>query len=333
MTKSNWKSGVETLFVLSVFVVLLILVAVEGETSLEFLSLEFWSANSKGEALRNIAFAIGTPAALLLAYLRTNSAGAQAETGVRQANLAEKRQNIDRFQSGIELMGSDDVTVRIGGLTVLKQVAETDPDGYYIALQEFLLTYMQYRCNLALSQLGGTGDILKRNIKDLRTPLDVEQAIHIVSSLRTAENCEREKLQLWTPKLREVFFNGSDLQGLKLHDMTIEDVRFEDCSLFNSDFSRSDLGIVSPSTTFIYCKFSKSRFDDHSAYKCDLRHTQFKKCDFRKVLNKDIVVFMDAKFEECNFSESRLIDLEDEKQERLAYQNKANELARDMASD
>ena len=85
---------------------------------------EFWSAAwnwfSEGESnsgtIRNIGLVLAGLVALPLALWRSLVAQRQAEAAQRQAFTAQEGLANDRYQKGAEMLGSDVLSVRIGGI-------------------------------------------------------------------------------------------------------------------------------------------------------------------------------------------------------------------------
>ena len=96
------------------------------------LAWSFWDkiggdAESFSTTLRNVAFVIGGVAAILLAVWRSRVserqaaiAQRQAETAQRQAEIAQHSVLSERSQRGTEMLGSEILSVRLGGIYALQ---------------------------------------------------------------------------------------------------------------------------------------------------------------------------------------------------------------------
>ena len=83
-------------------------------------SLESWST-----IIRNFALLIAAGIALWFAKQRIVVADRQSETA-QQGLLNE------RYQKGAEMLGSEVLPVRLGGIYALSRLAEDDPEKYHI---------------------------------------------------------------------------------------------------------------------------------------------------------------------------------------------------------
>ena len=86
-----------------------------------------------------MALLVGGALALLLAGWRTWTAHKQANTALeqtrvslRQAELAERGQNIDRYATAANMLDSDKIAVRQAGVYALRELARVDADNYYL---------------------------------------------------------------------------------------------------------------------------------------------------------------------------------------------------------
>ena len=81
--------------------------------------------------VRNVGMVSGGLIALGLAVWRSSIAA-------RQATIARKSHLNDRFQRAAEMLGSDSVPVRIGGVQALAELAAQHMDQYYVSVANLL---------------------------------------------------------------------------------------------------------------------------------------------------------------------------------------------------
>ena len=96
---------------------------------------------SNSETLRNVGLLIGGLLAFVFAGWRAWVAERQANAAQRQAETTQQSLLHERYQRGAEMLGSQDLTVRLGGIYALNHLAEEYPEQYYIQVMELLCAY------------------------------------------------------------------------------------------------------------------------------------------------------------------------------------------------
>ena len=112
---------------------------------------EFWSAVwnwiSQGESnsgtIRNIGLVLAGLVALPLALWRSFVAQSQASAAQRQAFTAQEGLANDRYQKGAEMLGSDVLSVRIGGIYALRSLVDDMPQVYGAPVKRLLCAFIR----------------------------------------------------------------------------------------------------------------------------------------------------------------------------------------------
>ena len=98
----------------------------------------FWDWLRDGESgsstIRNVGLIIGAVIAMVLAVWRSRVAG-------RQAATAEHGLLNDRFQKGAEMLGSEVLAVRIGGIYGLLHLAGEHPQQYHVQVMRLFCSF------------------------------------------------------------------------------------------------------------------------------------------------------------------------------------------------
>ena len=117
----------------------------------------FWDCLSWGEpsvsaTIRNLVLIGGTPLAMGLAVWRSTVAQRQSEVAQKQAETAQKQAEIaqggllsNRYQRAVEMLGNDLLSVRVGGVRALKNIALEHYDEYQGEVLEVLDAYYSIR--------------------------------------------------------------------------------------------------------------------------------------------------------------------------------------------
>ena len=119
------------------WVILVSIILIGGIT----LSCRFWvqlhgTQDSVSTTIRNIGLVVGGAVAILLAIWRSRVAE-------RQATTAQRTLLNERYQRGAEMLGSDVLSVRLGGVYALQRLAEEQPDQYHIEIMKLFGAFVR----------------------------------------------------------------------------------------------------------------------------------------------------------------------------------------------
>ena len=168
---------------------------------------------SNSETLRNVGLMIGGVLAFVFALWR----GWVAE---RQAGTAQQSLLNERYQKGAEMLGSDVLSVRLGGIYALERLATEHPQQYHVRIMKLLCAFARrptrdedYEIRVAERNAN------PRKLSSSRE--DVQAAIDAIGS-RDETRVEIEKsqgfeLSLIEADLSHTRIKGANLSGAKLH--------------------------------------------------------------------------------------------------------------------
>ena len=92
--------------------------------------------DSLSTTIRNLALVIGGIIATVLAIWRSIVAE-------RQADIAQQSSLNERYQRGAEMLGSDVLTVRLGGIYALQGLAEDHSEQYHVQVMRLFSTFVR----------------------------------------------------------------------------------------------------------------------------------------------------------------------------------------------
>lgn len=106
------------------------------------LSWDFWSDlhrdnESLSATIRNLGLVIGGVTAILLALWRSLVAAVQTET-------AQQGLRNERYQKGAEMLGSDVLSVRLGGIYTLQRLAHEHPERYHVQIMRLFCAFVRH---------------------------------------------------------------------------------------------------------------------------------------------------------------------------------------------
>ena len=214
----------------------------------------FWDkiggdAESFSTTLRNVALVIGGIAAILLAVWRsrvserqTAIAQRQAETALRQAEIAQHTLLSERYQRGTEMLGREILSVRLGGIYALQQLAEDYPEQYHIRIMRLFCAFVRLPTR-DQSLEPGQAVIEPGTLLGIRH--DVEAVMQMIGSRdKSRIALERKadfRLDLRGANLPTAQFLSADLSNAMFHNSKLSGANFANTDLTDSFLSYSDL--------------------------------------------------------------------------------------------
>ncbi len=197
-----------------------------------WLDLWAWMGNgsdekvSNSETLRNLALIGGLLIGIPLALRRNVVATRQVETSER--NLRN-----ERYQTGANMLGSDTLATRLGGIYALEHLAKDHPDEYHIQIMKLLCVFVRHpRTDKSF---------------DVEAPIrpDVEAAVQAIGTRgedgKKLESDEKWHLDLHGANLKGAYLIDTDLTGAKLEYANLTDAELEDANLTGADMHHANL--------------------------------------------------------------------------------------------
>ena len=192
--------------------------------------------------ISNLSFVLGGIIAIELALWRSFVGERQTAVTQQQAETAQRGLLNERFQKGAEMLGSENLTVRLGGIYALQHLAEEHPEIYHIQVMELLCAFVRHPTGVESSY---NGMYMGEEIP----PADVTAIVEIIckrsrSQIQIEQSAEFS-LDLSKADLRHCDFGNADLSGAKLYGAQLYKTSFAKANLSNAlfaDATFSDLG-------------------------------------------------------------------------------------------
>ncbi len=211
-------------------IALLVLVAVV------VLPIGFWGWLSGGESnsttIRNLGLVVGGVAAILLAVWRSRVAERQADAAHRQVETAEHGLLNERYQQGAEMLGSDVLSVRLGGIYALQRLANEHPQEYHVQIMRLLCAFVRNPTVESYGETGPagqeTGEVAEvhEGRGGARPRQDVEAAMEAIAT--------RSKIGIVVERDADFWL---DLRGAGLRDLNLMNFKDVDLSWANISFA------------------------------------------------------------------------------------------------
>ncbi|WP_230194667.1 pentapeptide repeat-containing protein [Streptomyces coriariae] len=156
-----------------------------------------------------------------------------------QAELTREGQVTDRYIEAIKLVGSDEVTERLGGIYSLERIMK-DSERDHSTIVEVLAAFIRHRAPI-------TPDREETSAKT-KAPEDVQAALTVLS--RRPERDGEAWILLGNVDLRGLYMRGGKLDGMILGGSRLDDgyfwgVSMREANLSSTNFSGSNLHGVS----------------------------------------------------------------------------------------
>ena len=198
---------------------------------------------SASTTIRNLGLLVAAPFALWFAYWRARVADRQAKaaqeqvtTSQRQADTAQRGLLNERYQKGAEMLGSEVLSVRLGGIYALARLAQEHPEEYHVQIMRLFCAFVRNptlddKQNIEAASERTTIDKIidsqePDELTDLR--LDIEAVMEAIAH-RNKDVIRLEKEADFHIDLRE-----ANLQNLFWQN-------FKNANLYRANLSSSDL--------------------------------------------------------------------------------------------
>ena len=175
------------------------------------LSWHYWEElrgeqDSLSETVRNLGLVIGGAIAILLAVWRST-------VSERQADTAQQGLLNERYQKGAEMLGSDVLSVRLGGIYALDRLASEHPNQYHILVMKLFCAFVRHPTQDKQYDLSPSS---RQDVKDTMEMIRTRSE----AGIRLERN-RGFKLEL----------NSADLRGMRLMDGDLSHAILTDSAL------------------------------------------------------------------------------------------------------
>ena len=221
-------------------------------------SILFWDSwrgeESGSTAIRNLVLVIAAIVALPLAIWRSKVAERQAATAQHQSEIAQRGLLNERYQKGAEMLGSELLAVRLGGIYALDRLGAECPSDYHVQIMKLFGAFVIAQTgDEAPARVITEGENGGRKSKQRAVPWlgqDVQEAIRLIvrrDQKRIAlERKEGLRLNLSHASLvgltlRDANFSNVDFTKANLSRMQLWDSRFSGTVLPGANLEGADL--------------------------------------------------------------------------------------------
>ena len=181
----------------------------------------------------------------------------------RQIDLTSQNSRYDRFQRGIEMLGSPELFVRLGGIYALRALMKEDPQELHIPAVELICAFLR---NPIDADAVTNGSSVRQ---DIQTALEV--LVGRGEAEVALEKARGFSLDLRNANLEYAELSGIDLSGGNLGGTKLSHSNINDANLSNAMLKEADI-------SFANCR--NSDFRKVSLAGANLRHVSVDRSDF-----------------------------------------------------
>ncbi len=214
------------------------------------LRIEENGRESASTTIRNVGLVIAGLVALGFAVWRSVVAQKQANAAHRQSEVAQQGLLNERYQKGSEMLGSDVLAVRMGGIYALQRLAEEHPEQYYLQIMDLLAAFVRYPTRD--KSIEAEEDVQeKANDQKVILREDVKPIVDMIRN-RSEILIALEKRNKFTLNLHHANLPRANLSNANLADAGIWDANLFEAFLDDVDLSATYLMRTNLSRAYLW---------------------------------------------------------------------------------
>ncbi len=218
------------------------------------LSWRFWGElhgeqDSLSTTIRNQGLLIGGVIGILLALWRSKVA--ERQTATAQQSLLN-----DQYQRAADMLGNSALTVRMGGVNVLRHLAEDHPEQYHIRVMELFCAFVRHpTSDPAFSSLTG---MLREDVQAVMTAIGSRSELGLEYEKVADFHLQLLGAVLDYADLREANLAGADLRGASLYSASLSEANLSGAALVRADLAKAD----AKRANLCWANLSNARLED-----------------------------------------------------------------------
>lgn len=196
-----------------------------------------------GSAVRNIIFiavaVIGLPLTLWRAWVadrQSKVAQQQVETSQDQVVTSQRSLLNERYQKGAEMLGSEVLSVRLGGIFALARLARERPEEYHVQIMRLFCAIVQNPTFEDSEDVGSSNRHIYRGPQKIRP--DVQEIMTAIGK-RSDSHIQIELQEEYKLDLHEVNLNHAELVEANLFYANLQKASLFDSKLIMAKLSRA----------------------------------------------------------------------------------------------
>ena len=208
---------------------------------------------SASTTIRNVGLIIAALTALPVAVWRGIVADKQSAAAQSQADSAQRSLCNERYQKGSEMLGSEVLTVRLGGIYALQRLGQEFPEEYHVQTMRLLCAFvcnltsdMRHKGMLAQSIETSRDSWIREDVLAAMTCIGKRDDFRISLERKAAYRLELaginlKHLTLLKGNLRKVMLPNSNLSMTMLVNANLSEAFLQESDLTGADLTDADL--------------------------------------------------------------------------------------------
>ncbi len=197
---------------------------------------------SGSTTLRNLGLVVGGLLAIGFGIWRGVVADRQAKASQDQAKTSQRGLLNERYQKGAEMLGSEVLAVRLGGIYALQRLAEDEPEEYHVQIMRLLSSFVRNPTEevngLSKRLVTASQPIIRTVREDVQAALTAIRSYSNYSGLGIA----LEKKKHFRLNLAGANMNGATLMGANLIDAELD----------NTDLTKANLSVTNLTNAVLF---------------------------------------------------------------------------------
>ena len=175
-----------------------------------------------------------------IALQQAATAQHQAEIARQQASTSERGLLNERYQKGAEMLGSDVLSVRLGGIYALQHLAEDHPDQYHVQIMRLFCAFARYP-SADKTIPDGPNAKVREDVQAVMEAIEARYDRHIQIELESWYLPDLREVKLRLAGLVEANLQGADLRHSMLARSSMNRANLSNVKFFKADLSNADL--------------------------------------------------------------------------------------------
>ncbi len=151
------------------------------------------AGESASTTLRNISLLLAAAIGLPLAIWRSAIAQRQAEAAHKQFDVAAQNLSNEQFKNGVEFLAHKSMPIRLGGVLLLGDTAEREPELYHIRVMQIFVAFLSYPPRYTTTEGKVTDQIDFKSADTLQIIKAINERTEQQKKIETQENFDLEQ--------------------------------------------------------------------------------------------------------------------------------------------
>ena len=206
-----------------------------------------WAWEPRGEPLRNLALillgVIGLPLAIwrsIVAHRQTQASLRQAQISYEQTQISERGFLNERYQKGAEMLGSETLATRMGGIYALERLDREHPNEYHLQIMDRLCAFIRHPIHIGKKPKNDSANKkldIPSKAGNSKCPPDIDAALTAIMQ-RSGRQIDIEDQE------RKKGYWFLDLTGANLSGLVMFAANFSYAQLSGANLSKAALLLV-----------------------------------------------------------------------------------------